>query len=118
MIVEQTRLPLLLPHHALAAVERRFRVFVADVQPAAVGGARQPDNQRAHAKVFVLCVQEHDVAIADGAALARVMVALAAKSPSSPVLTSVALRASIFAAAVLTSVALGALIFAAVVLTA
>ena len=49
--------------------------------------------------------------------LARVMVAVSAKSLSPPVLTSAALRASVFAAAVLTSAALRASVFAAVVLT-
>ena len=49
--------------------------------------------------------------------LARVMVALAAKSLSSPVLTSVALRANVLKAAVLTSAALRAMFFAAVMLT-
>ena len=71
-MVEQTRLPHFLPHHALAAVER-FGIVVSDVQPAAVGGARKPDNQRANAEVLVRGVQEHDVAIADGAALACVI---------------------------------------------
>ena len=49
--------------------------------------------------------------------LARVMVAVAAKSLSPPVWTSVALRATVFKAAVWTSAALGAIVFAAAVLT-
>ena len=49
--------------------------------------------------------------------LARVMVAVAAKSLSPPVWTSVALRATVFAAAVLTSAALRAMVFTAAVLT-
>ena len=49
--------------------------------------------------------------------LARVMVAVAAKSLSPPVWTSVALRATVFKAAVWTSAALRAIVFAAAVLT-
>ena len=72
LMVEQTLLPHFLPHHALAAVER-FGIVVSDVQPPAMGGAREPDNQRADAEVLVRGVQENDVSIPDGAALARVV---------------------------------------------
>ena len=49
--------------------------------------------------------------------LARVMVAVAAKSLSPPMLTSVALRAGVFNAAVLTTAALRAMVYAAVMMT-